>query len=151
MSGNIQNDNPEKVNTTQWKPSRHQMIIIVTLSIMSFVIALDATVIVTSLSSIIQDIGGNSTQAFWVGTAYLISCAVVMPFLASLSGIFGRPAILTGSLILFTTGTILCCVANSIALLLGGRVVSQVTHFWATPTSGPPQNDTITTTTTLFN
>ncbi|KAK1973367.1 major facilitator superfamily transporter [Colletotrichum cereale] len=132
MPSEIQINNPEKgvsgenVNTPQWKPSRHQMIIIMTLSIMSFVIALDATVIVTSLSSIIQDIGGNSTQAFWVGTAYLISCAVVMPFLASLSGIFGRPAILTGSLVFFTTGTILCCVANSIALLLGGRVVQGI-------------------------
>ncbi|KAK0367981.1 major facilitator superfamily transporter [Colletotrichum limetticola] len=102
------------------------MVIIVTLSIMSFVIALDATVIVTSLSSVIQDIRGTSTQAFWVGTAYLISCATVMPLLASLSEIFGRPVILIGSLVNFTTGTILCCVADSIALLLGGRVVQGI-------------------------
>ncbi|KAK1659800.1 major facilitator superfamily transporter [Colletotrichum godetiae] len=117
----------ENVNTRQpWKPSRHQMVIIVTLSIMSFVIALDATVIVTSLSSVIQDIRGTSTQAFWVGTAYLISCATVMPFLVSLSDIFGRPVILIGSLVVFTIGTILCCVADSIALLLGGRVVQGI-------------------------
>ncbi|KAK1658098.1 major facilitator superfamily transporter [Colletotrichum godetiae] len=117
----------ENVNTRQpWKPSKHQMVIIVTLSIMSFVIALDATVIVTSLSSVIQDIRGTSTQAFWVGTAYLISCATVMPLLASLSEIFGRPVILIVSLVIFTTGTILCCVADSIALLLGGRVVQGI-------------------------
>ncbi|KAK7433438.1 major facilitator superfamily transporter, partial [Colletotrichum acutatum] len=132
-----------------WKPSRHQMVVIVTLSIMSFVIALDATVIVTSLSvkshssgswylegkkrltntlnqSVIQDIGGTSTQAFWVGTAYLISCATVMPLLASLSEIFGRPVILIGSLMIFTTGTTLCCVAESIGPLLGGRVVQGI-------------------------
>ncbi|KAK1657150.1 major facilitator superfamily transporter [Colletotrichum godetiae] len=109
-----------------WKPSRHQMVVIVTLSIMSFVIALDATVIVTSLSSVIQDIGGTSTQAFWVGTAYLISCATVMPLLASLSEIFGRPVILIGSLVIFTTGTTLCCVAESIGPLLGGRVVQGI-------------------------
>ncbi|KAF6806530.1 major facilitator superfamily transporter [Colletotrichum musicola] len=114
------------MNIPEWKASKHQMIIIITLSIMSFVIALDANVIVTSLSSIIQDIGGTSTQAFWVGTAYLISCAVAMPFLASLSDIFGRPIILIGSLIFFTVGTILCCIAGGIGLLLVGRVIQGV-------------------------
>ncbi|GJC93114.1 major facilitator superfamily transporter [Colletotrichum higginsianum] len=104
----------ESVNIPEWKASRHQMVIIATLSIMSFVIALDANVIVTSL------------PAFWVGTAYLISCAVAMPFLASLSDIFGRPIILIGSLIFFTAGTILCCLAGGIALLLGGRVVQGI-------------------------
>ncbi|KAF4813215.1 Efflux pump FUS6 [Colletotrichum siamense] len=116
----------ETVTIQPWKASKHQMIIIITLSIMSFVIALDANVIVTSLSSIIQDIGGTSTQAFWIGTSYLISCAVAMPFLASLSDIFGRPIILIGSLILFTLGTILCCVASDIGLLLVGRVIQGV-------------------------
>ncbi|TDZ35739.1 Efflux pump FUS6 [Colletotrichum spinosum] len=116
----------ESLSIPEWKASKHQMIIITTLSIMSFVIALDANVIVTSLSAIIQDIGGTSTQAFWVGTAYLISCAVAMPFLASLSDIFGRPIILIGSLIFFTAGTILCCVAGGIDMLLGGRVIQGI-------------------------
>ncbi|KAK1491207.1 major facilitator superfamily transporter [Colletotrichum tamarilloi] len=116
----------ESDSIPEWKPSKHQMVIITTLSIMSFVIALDANVIVTSLSSIIQDIGGTSTQAFWVGTSYLISCAVAMPFLASLSDIFGRPIILIGSLVFFTVGTILCCVSNGIGLLLGGRVIQGI-------------------------
>lgn len=40
----------ETVTIQPWKASKHQMIIIITLSIMSFVIALDANVIVTSLS-----------------------------------------------------------------------------------------------------
>jgi len=116
----------ESDSIPEWKASRHQMAIIATLSIMSFVIALDANVIVTSLPAIIQDIGGTSTQAFWVGTAYLISCAVAMPFLASLSDIFGRPIILVGSLAFFTVGTILCCVADGIALLLVGRVIQGI-------------------------
>lgn len=76
--------------------------------------------------SIIQDIGGTSTQSFWVGTAYLISCAVAMPFLSSISDIFGRPIILIGSVIMFTVGTIICCIAGSIGVLLGGRVVQGI-------------------------
>lgn len=49
-----------------------------------------------------------------------------MPFLASLSDIFGRPIILIGSLVFFTVGTILCCVSNGIGLLLGGRVIQGI-------------------------
>ncbi|GJC90029.1 putative transporter C3H1.06c [Colletotrichum liriopes] len=123
---NAENGESDDIDILQWKPSRHQMVIIITLSVMSFVIALDATVIVTSLPSVIQEIGGTSTQAFWMGTAYLISCAVVMPFLAALSDVFGRRGILTGSLVFFTVGTMLCCVADSIALLLGGRVIQGI-------------------------
>ncbi|KDN71120.1 putative major facilitator superfamily transporter [Colletotrichum sublineola] len=115
MSSEIKPDN----QGWEWKPSRHELIIIVTLSIMSFVIALDATVIVTSLS-----VRLNSAEK--PKPKLLTKVAFVMPFLASLSGIFGRPAILTGSLIFFTTGTILCCVADSIALLLGGRVIQGI-------------------------
>ncbi|KAL0943361.1 efflux pump antibiotic resistance [Colletotrichum truncatum] len=113
----------ESISIPAWKASKHQMVIIITLSIMSFVIALDANVIVTSLTAIVQDIGGSSTQAFWIGTSYLISCAVAMPFLASVSDIFGRPIILIGSVMAFTVGTILCCVSSSIALMIVGRVI----------------------------
>jgi len=46
-----------------------------------------------------------------------------MPFIAQLSNAFGRPAILTACLGFFTIGTILCCLANGISLLLAGRVL----------------------------
>ncbi|RYP79260.1 hypothetical protein DL770_006745 [Monosporascus sp. CRB-9-2] len=45
-----------------WKPSRHEVLVI----------------------------HGNTTQAFWVGTSYLLVNAVVMPVIASPSDIFGR-------------------------------------------------------------
>ncbi|KAI8249179.1 hypothetical protein K4K53_000265 [Colletotrichum sp. SAR 10_77] len=60
--------------------SAREIAVLVSLSVMSLVIALNANIIVTSLSNdkgIIQDISEPSTQAFWIGTAYLISCTVV--------------------------------------------------------------------------
>ncbi|KAK2036874.1 MFS general substrate transporter, partial [Colletotrichum somersetense] len=123
---NAENGESDDIDILQWKPSRHQMVIIITLSVMSLVIAFDATVIVTSLPVRPHHIDGTSTQAFWVGAAYLISSAVVMPFLAALSDVFGRRGIPTGSLVFFTVGTILCCAADSITLLLGGRVIQGI-------------------------
>ncbi|KAH8749314.1 major facilitator superfamily domain-containing protein [Diaporthe sp. PMI_573] len=46
-----------------------------------------------------------------------------MPLLAELSNVFGRPAVLTSCLVFFTVGTIFCCLADGISLLLGGRVL----------------------------
>jgi predicted MFS family arabinose efflux permease len=55
--------------------------------------------------------------------AYLLVTAITMPFIAQLSNAFGRPAILTACLVFFTIGTILCCLADGISLLLAGRVL----------------------------
>ncbi|ORY59659.1 major facilitator superfamily transporter [Pseudomassariella vexata] len=111
---------------TDWSPTNHQLLIMITLSIISLMVALDACIIVTSLSAIVIDMNGNTTQGFWVGTSYLLANAVMMPFIAAISDIFGRPICLIASLICFTIGTLLCCLAHSIGILLAGRSLQGV-------------------------
>ncbi|KAK3933999.1 major facilitator superfamily transporter [Diplogelasinospora grovesii] len=105
----------------QWKPSLHEFAIMAVLSVLSLIVALDACVIVTALSAIVSDLKGNTTQASWVGTAYLLANAVMMPVISSLSDIFGRPVCLFASLSVFALGSLVCCLANSIGVLLIGR------------------------------
>jgi MFS family permease len=76
--------------------------------------------------AIITDLHGTTTQAFWIGTAYLLTSAVTMPFLASLSDIFGRPLWVMISLALFTTGSILCSVARGLEAMLVGRCLQGI-------------------------
>ena len=109
-----------------WKPSTHQLLIMITLSVISFMVALDACIIVTSLNAIVVDLGGSATQGFWVGTAYLLANAVAMPFLAALSAIFGRPLLLVFSIVMFTAGSAICCAAPHMATLLAGRSVQGI-------------------------
>lgn len=49
-----------------------------------------------------------------------------MPFLASISDIFGRPILLIFSVVMFTIGSIICATAPDIATLLGGRSVQGI-------------------------
>jgi MFS family permease len=49
-----------------------------------------------------------------------------MPFIASLSDIFGRPICLLASLATFTIGTIVCCVAQKLSTLIAGRCVQGI-------------------------
>lgn len=77
--------------------------------------------------TIVQDLKGTTTtQGIWIGTAYLLAQSVTMPFLASISNIFGRPALLMISLIMFTLGSILCASSHGIGQLLAGRSVQGV-------------------------
>lgn len=74
----------------------------------------------------VRALDATSTQGFWIGTSYLLTSAVTMLFTASLSDVFGRPYLLFASVLTFTIGTILCCTAHSIGLMLTGRSVQGI-------------------------
>ncbi|KAI0150508.1 major facilitator superfamily transporter [Xylariaceae sp. FL1272] len=110
----------------EWQPSRHEKIIIFTMAITSLVVALDASIIITPLSTIIQSLGGNATQAFWIGTSYLLVNAVTMPVICAISDVIGRPICLIFSLVAFTIGTALCATSHHVGQMLVGRSIQGV-------------------------
>ncbi|PVH91227.1 major facilitator superfamily transporter [Periconia macrospinosa] len=103
-----------------------QKAIIYTIGILNLIVALDASIIVTSLAAIVNEIGGSTTEAFWVGTSYLLVNAITMPLICAVSEIIGRPICLTFAITIFTIGTIVCCVAGNMGTLLVGRCIQGV-------------------------
>lgn len=73
-----------------------------------------------------KDLDGTSIEAFWTGSSYLLANAIFIPFLGSISELFGRQAILLSSLVMFTIGSILACTATGFPQLLAGRTVQGV-------------------------
>ncbi|KAI0124040.1 major facilitator superfamily transporter [Xylariales sp. AK1849] len=110
----------------EWKPTGHELLIIITLAIVSLLVALDASIIVTSLAAMVTDLKADTTSGFWIGTSYLLVNAVTMPVIASVSEIFGRPICLEFALVMFTIGTIFCCAAQNVAVMLIGRCIQGV-------------------------
>ncbi|KAK2051268.1 MFS general substrate transporter [Colletotrichum caudatum] len=96
--------------------ARRRLFIMATLALLSLMVALDACVIV-----IIEDLGLSTYDGLWIGTAYLLANAAMMPFIADLSHVFGRRPCLLASVASFSLGTIFCCVSDSIGLMLVGR------------------------------
>ncbi|KAI1293134.1 major facilitator superfamily transporter [Xylaria venustula] len=119
-------DEAQRPKETKWTPTTHEKAIIYTLAISSLIVALDATIVITPLSVIVQDLKGTATQAFWIGTSYLLVNAVTMPVICAISDVFGRPICLIFSLIAFTTGTIICAVSKDIGTLLVGRSIQGI-------------------------
>ncbi|KAF1980450.1 MFS general substrate transporter, partial [Bimuria novae-zelandiae CBS 107.79] len=99
----------------------------ISLSIISLMVALDATILVTVLPvSTHTSLNGTAIDAFWTGTSYLLSSAVFQPVIASASELFGRQQLLILSLVFFTVGTIICTVANDFTVMLVGRSIQGV-------------------------
>ena len=110
-----------------WKPGKQELAVMITLAVISLMVALDATILVSVLPTLAEDFGGTSTDAFWAGTSYLLTCAVCQPFIAALSDIFGRKEMLFASVLLFTLGTALCApIAKGFAVFFAGRSVQGI-------------------------
>ncbi|KAH6847678.1 major facilitator superfamily domain-containing protein [Chaetomium sp. MPI-CAGE-AT-0009] len=115
------------VPEVEWKPSTKEYAVMVTLAIVSLMVALDATILVSVLPTLAVDLNGTATDAFWAGTSYLLTSAVCQPFIAALSDIFGRKEMLIISILLFTVGTILCApVARTFTVFFVGRSVQGI-------------------------
>ncbi|QWT25397.1 MFS transporter [Subtercola sp. PAMC28395] len=85
-------------------------------------VAIDSTILATSVPSIVSDIGGFS-QFPWLFSIYLLAQAVSVPVYAKLSDTLGRKPIILVGIGLFLVGSILCGFAWSMPALIAFRVV----------------------------
>jgi MFS family permease len=99
-----------------------------------FLTALDQTVVVTALVSMIDDVGVPITQpdrAAWIVSGYLLGYVIAMPLMGRISDIFGRRRIFAICLVIFGLGSLGCALApqlgSSIApdtTTLGGALLT---------------------------
>lgn len=87
---------------------------------------LDGTVVNVALPSIARELGASPSSAVWVVNAYqLVIVALLMP-LASLGDRLGYRRVYQVGIALFTLGSLLCALSESLPMLLGARVVQGV-------------------------
>ncbi|KAL3461855.1 major facilitator superfamily domain-containing protein [Aspergillus heterothallicus] len=109
-----------------WRPKKQDYLVLGSLALVSLVVALDSTILITSLPAISRDLGGTATEAFWAATSYLLTYAVLQPVVASVSDVFGRRSSLFVSVLLFTIGSLIACLAKNFACLLAGRTIQGI-------------------------
>ena len=81
-------------------------------------------ILVTQIIS--RALHGTAIEAFWSGTAFLLSSTVFQPTFASLSQLFGRKPLLLVSLLFFTVGAIVCATSQQFPSLLTGRTIQGI-------------------------
>ena len=95
----------------------------------AFVTALDQTVVVTALPSVMVDLKIPVTEidrASWIVTAYLLGYIAAMPLMGRLADVYGYARVYKVSLVVFGIGTSLVAVASSLEWAVGARVVQAV-------------------------
>ncbi len=93
-----------------------------------FVAADDLMVVATMLRPIIDDfelvIPDDLDDAAWIVNVYLIAYIAVMPIAGRLSDVIGRRAVFIGALAVFLVGSLVVPAADTLSVLLVGRVLT---------------------------
>ncbi|KAK7931061.1 MFS general substrate transporter [Apiospora marii] len=96
--------------------------IIVALCTMQILCSLENTVVVTSLPTIVRQLGLGSSY-IWVTNIFFLATSVVQPLAGQLAGLFGRRHVALAVVALYTLGSGLCGGASGPAMLIAGRAV----------------------------
>ena len=91
-----------------------------------FSTALDQTVVVAALPSVMLDLEIPLTdldKASWIVTGYLVSYTVAMPLAGRLSDVYGRIRMFQAALVLFSIGSGLVAVAPDFSWIVSARVI----------------------------
>src|ERR1700728_1877147 len=102
---------------------RRRWIALVVLCAGFLMIILDQTIVNVALPSIQSDLHFTQSNLAWVINAYLIAFGGLLLLVGRLGDLIGRRRIFLAGLVVFTTASLLCGVAESQAVLVGARFV----------------------------
>jgi hypothetical protein len=99
--------------------------IFVSLCLISFISALDATIVTIALPTIVRDVGGGSQYA-WIANCFAIASTAPQPLFAQLANIFGRRNPMIVALVIFALGSGIAGGAHNAAMLIAGRSIQGI-------------------------
>jgi EmrB/QacA subfamily drug resistance transporter len=87
---------------------------------------LDSTVISTALPAIAEDFGASPIHLKLALTSYLLAIAIFLPVSGWLADRYGARLVFRLAIAIFTAGSILCGLSDSIAMLVFARIVQGI-------------------------
>lgn len=87
--------------------------------------ALDQTIVATALPTVVADLGGAGHQS-WVVTSYLLASTITTVIVGKLGDLFGRKVVFQVAVVFFLAGSVLCGLAQSMAMLVGSRALQGI-------------------------
>ena len=96
---------------------------------------IDTSVVNLGLKSIARELDAGISEMQWVIDAYNVVYATLLLTGGILGDIYGRRRIFLLGIALFTTGTIVCALAPTAAILIAGRAISGLGAAFALPMS----------------
>ncbi|AVU78160.1 DHA2 family efflux MFS transporter permease subunit [Pseudomonas sp. Fig-3] len=88
-----------------------------------FMQSLDGTILNTALPAMASDLAENPLRMQGVIIAYMLTVALLIPASGWIADRFGTKKIFFGAILLFSFGSLLCALSNSLSMLIGARVI----------------------------
>jgi MFS transporter, DHA2 family, multidrug resistance protein len=106
-----------------WKPRFNPWIIALTVTLATFMEALDSSIANVALPHIAGSLGSSYDEATWVLTSYLVSNAIILPISGWIANRIGRKRFYMSCVVGFTVFSFCCGLANSLAMLVIFRIL----------------------------
>jgi EmrB/QacA subfamily drug resistance transporter len=103
--------------------SRHPTGVLVVLQLAGVSFALSQTLVIPALPEIARELDATPAETSWILTGFLLSASVATPIVGKLGDLYGKGRVLTGVLLLFSAGGVVNALADSIEVLIAGRVL----------------------------
>lgn len=113
-------------NEVHERSSRSAILAMAALCVAVFVAALDQTMVLTVMPSIMRSLYidlAHLNDAGWIITGYLLGYTVAMPFFGRLADVVGRRSMAQVALLLFALGSALCVFLRQLDLFVAARVI----------------------------
>ena len=106
-----------------WKPRANPWVIAITVTLATFMEALDSSIANVAMQHIGGSLSASSEEATWVLTSYLVANAVVLPISGWIANRIGRKRFYMTCVLLFTMASLLCGLAPTLGVLVFFRVL----------------------------
>src|SRR5829696_4098035 len=125
---------PQSVSPSEGSPTvtpalddrPHPMRSLLILSVAALAFALAQTTLIPALGELAQELDTDASGVAWTLTGYLLSAAVCTPIFGRLGDMFGKRRLLVIALAVFAAGSVVAALADSLELLVAGRVLQGV-------------------------
>ncbi|KDQ10533.1 hypothetical protein BOTBODRAFT_58069 [Botryobasidium botryosum FD-172 SS1] len=106
-------------------PHNNIPLVLFGLMMTEFLAAMDQTIVATALPTIVARLGGGRNYS-WVGSAYLLAGAALIPVYGKLADLVGRKLVFFPSILVFLLGSALCGSAQNMTWLIVARAVQGI-------------------------
>ena len=103
-----------------------QWVTLAVLTLSTFLVLLDASVVNVALPRIAGDLGGTLDQATWVVAGFILAFATPLVLFGRLGDVFGRRSLFVVGVAVFTLASLGCALAPSMGFLIAARVAQGV-------------------------
>lgn len=100
-------------------------LVVVSIYLAFFLIALDRMIIATAIPAITNSFGSISDIG-WYASAYMMTCAIFNPLFGSIYRFYSVKWVFMGSVVLFEIGSAICGAAPTSASFIAGRAIAGV-------------------------